>query len=180
VQERRDASNRRHLHAHLATLPDWQHEPCHDLRELIHAAVPQIEETIKHRVRRHFILDGNICALLAGKDHINLFHGAIGPDPHHIITGDHHNKPARMISLWRNSTIPREPLATMLQHIAANNRADGGERSNTHRKPRPKYGLAAAVPHEAPQTAHSLGGNASAQGIPDLQRQKLRAGEFRI
>jgi hypothetical protein len=120
---------RRHpgVDAYLATLPDWQHDLCRELRTLIHAAVPQIEETIKRRVRPYFILDGNVCALLACKDHVNLFlyDGAIVPDPHHIITGGHHNKAARMISFYRDSTIPRGPLATMLQHIAANNRAGG-------------------------------------------------------
>jgi hypothetical protein len=123
------SDRRRHpgVDAYLATLPDWQHDLCGELRALIHAAVPQIEETIKRRVRPYFILDGNVCALLACKDHVNLFlyDGVIVPDPDHIITGGHHNKAARMISFYRDSTIPRGPLATMLQHIAANNRAGG-------------------------------------------------------
>ena len=120
---------RRHpgVDAYLATLPDWQHDLCREPRALIHAAVPQIEETIKRRVRPYFILDGNVCALLACKDHVNLFlyDGVIVPDPDHIITGGHHNKAARMISFYRDSTIPGDPLATMLQHIAVNNRARG-------------------------------------------------------
>ena len=37
----------------------------------------------------YFVLDGNVCALLAAKDHINLFlyDGAIVPDPEGIIRG---------------------------------------------------------------------------------------------
>jgi hypothetical protein len=30
-------------------------------------------ETFKRRVRPSFVLDGNICALLATKDHVNVF-----------------------------------------------------------------------------------------------------------
>jgi hypothetical protein len=40
-------------------------------------------------VRPYFVLEGNICALLATKDDVNVFlyDGAIVPDPEGIITG---------------------------------------------------------------------------------------------
>ncbi len=43
------------------------------------------------------MLEGNICALLAAKDHVNVFvyDGAIVPDPEGIITAGHDNKTAR-------------------------------------------------------------------------------------
>ena len=42
-------------------------------RDLVHAADPEVVETIKCTVRPYFVLDGNICALLATKDHANGF-----------------------------------------------------------------------------------------------------------
>ena len=73
------------------------------------------------------VLGGNVCALLAAKDHVNLFlyDGVIVPDPHHIITGGHENTTARTISFYREETIPRKALKTMLARICANNRAGG-------------------------------------------------------
>jgi hypothetical protein len=43
------------------------------VRRLVHAADPEAEETIKRSVRPYFALRGNICALLAAKDHVNVF-----------------------------------------------------------------------------------------------------------
>ena len=54
----------------------------------MHAADPEIRETIKRTVQPYFVLDGNVCALLAARDHVNVFlyDGAIVPDPDGIIT----------------------------------------------------------------------------------------------
>jgi hypothetical protein len=111
-------------------LPDWQQAICAQLREIIHEADPQMEETIKRTVRPYFVLKGNVCALLAAKDHVNLFlyDGGIVPDPDGIITGGHENKTARAIAFYRGETIPRDPLTTMLRQIVANNRAGGWRR----------------------------------------------------
>jgi hypothetical protein len=38
------------------------------VRDLLHATDPEVQETIKRRVRTYFVLEGNICALLATKD----------------------------------------------------------------------------------------------------------------
>ena len=113
--------------AYIEKLPDWQREVCHELRDLIHAADPEIEETIKRTVQPYFVMQGNVCALLAAKDHVNLFlyDGAIVPDPHNIITSGHDNKTARSVAFHEGSTIPRRALITMLRQIAANNRAGG-------------------------------------------------------
>jgi hypothetical protein len=56
-----------------------------------------VEETITRRVQPYFVLEGNVCALPAAKDHVNLFlyDGAIVPDPDGIITGGHGNATAR-------------------------------------------------------------------------------------
>jgi len=77
--------------AYMAALPEWQQVICRELREVIHDADPAIAETIKRRVRPYFVLEGNVCALLAARAHVNLFlyDGAIVPDPEGIITAEH-------------------------------------------------------------------------------------------
>ncbi len=112
---------------YIAELPSWQRRLCGQLRELIHAADPEIAETVKRRVLPYFVLDGNVCALLAAKDHVNLFlyDGAIVPDPEGIITSGHENKTARMISFHEGDPIPTRALTAMLRQIADNNRAGG-------------------------------------------------------
>ena len=77
--------------AYIDALPVWQQAVCREVRELIHAADRDVTETIKRTNRPYFVLQGNICALLAAKDHVNIFlyDGAIIPDPEGIITAGH-------------------------------------------------------------------------------------------
>jgi hypothetical protein len=112
---------------YIDRLPDWQQEICHQVRELVHGADPEVVETIKRTVQPYFVLEGNICALLATKDHVNVFlyDGAIVPDPEGIITGGHENKTARMIAVYENDTINAPALTAMFRQIIANNRAGG-------------------------------------------------------
>jgi hypothetical protein len=112
---------------YIAGLAGWQQAICREVRELIHEAEPDIVETIKRRDRPYFVLDGNVCALLAAKDHVNLFlyDGAIVPDPEGIITAGHDNKTARTVAFRRGEPINRPALLAMLRQIAANNRAGG-------------------------------------------------------
>jgi hypothetical protein len=113
--------------AWIEALPDWQAALCRDLRDVIHEADPDVEETIKRTTQPYFVLDGNVCAFLAAKDHVNLFlyDGAIVPDPAGIITQGHDNQTARAIGFHRGDRIPRKPLVAMLRQIIANNRAGG-------------------------------------------------------
>jgi hypothetical protein len=112
---------------YIDALPEWQQAICHQVRDLVHAADPEVEETIKRRVQPYFVLQGNVCALLATKDHVNVFlyDGAIVPDPEGIITGGHDNKTARMIAIYEGESINAPALRTMFEQIIANNRAGG-------------------------------------------------------
>jgi len=112
---------------YIDALPNWQRRLCQELRELIHATDPEVEETIKRTVQPYFVLEGNVCALLAAKDHVNLFlyDGAIVPDPEGIITSGHDNKAARTISFHEEDKINARALRAMLEQIIANNRAGG-------------------------------------------------------
>jgi hypothetical protein len=103
-------------------------------RDLIHRADPEVVETIKRTVQPYFVLEGNVCALLAAKDHVNLFlyDDARVPDPEGIITGGHNNKAARMISFYEGDKIKARPLTTMLRQIIANNRSGNQRKQRTH------------------------------------------------
>jgi len=108
-------------------LPDWQQAICHEVRRLVHAADPEVSETIKRTDRPYFVLEGNICALLAAKDHVNVFlyDGAIVPDPEGVITAGHENKTARTVAVREGETINARALTAIFRQIIANNRAGG-------------------------------------------------------
>jgi hypothetical protein len=116
--------------AYIDALPDWQQAICEQVRDLVHAADPEVEETIKRRVQPYFVLEGNICALLATKDHVNVFlyDGGIVPDPEEIITGGHDNKTARTVAVYEGEAVNATALRTMFEQIIANNRAGGWRR----------------------------------------------------
>jgi hypothetical protein len=57
--------------AYIDALPGWQQVICREVRDLVHAADPEVIETVKRTIRPYFVLHGNICALLAAKDHVN-------------------------------------------------------------------------------------------------------------
>src|SRR3954451_23186505 len=113
--------------AYIDALPKWQQEICRQVRDLVHSVDPEIEETIKRTVRPYFVLDGNICALLATKDHVNVFlyDGGLVPDPDGIITGGHDNATARTVALYRGDEVKSVALGAMFRQIIANNRAGG-------------------------------------------------------
>jgi hypothetical protein len=113
--------------AYIDALPDWQQDICRRVRELVHAADPEVAETIKRTVQPYFVLEGNICALLAAKDHVNVFlyDGGIVPDPEGIITAGHDNKTGRTVAFRRGETVNAPALSAMFRQIIANNRAGG-------------------------------------------------------
>jgi hypothetical protein len=113
--------------AYIDGLPDWQQRICHQVRELVHAADPEVVETIKRTRQPYFVLDGNICALLAAKDHVNVFlyDGGIVPDPEGIITAGHDNLTARTVAFHEGDPINAPALSLMFRQIIANNRAGG-------------------------------------------------------
>jgi hypothetical protein len=113
--------------AYIEGLPDWQQAICRQVRDLVHAADPEVTETIKFRDRPYFVLRGNVCALLAAKNHVNVFlyDGAMVPDPEGIITGGHDNTTARTVAVRRGEPINAPALLAMFRQIIANNRAGG-------------------------------------------------------
>jgi len=137
------------IDAYIAALPDWQQAICSEVRELVHAADPDVIETIKRTRYPYFVLEGNICALMAAKDHVNVFlyDGAIVPDPEGIITGGHNNKSARTVAIRQGESINARALTGMFKHIIANNRAGGWRRlkSQPETQHRARYTVAREV-----------------------------------
>ena len=115
---------------YIDKLPGWQQQICRDVREIVHEADPDVAETIKRTVQPYFVLDGNIAALLATKDHVNVFlyDGGIVPDPEKIVTHGHGNETGRQIAIYEGDPINRAALKHYFQQIIANNRAGGWRR----------------------------------------------------
>jgi hypothetical protein len=113
--------------AYIDALPGWQQAICRQVRDLVHAADPAVAETVKFTNRPYFVLHGNVCALLAAKDHVDVFlyDGAIVPDPEGIITGGHDNTTARTVAIRQGEAVNAPALAAMFKQIIANNRAGG-------------------------------------------------------
>lgn len=121
----------RRVDDYLAGLPGWQQAICREIRTVIHQADPAVEETIKRSVRPYFVLDGNICALLATRDHINLFiYDPTVADPDSIINQGHANTTARAIQVYEGGEVNRPALLAMLREVIAHNRAGGWRRLN--------------------------------------------------
>ena len=111
---------------YIDALPDWQQAICRRVRDLIHEADPELEETIKRSVQPYFVLNGNVAALLATKDHVNVFlYDPIAPDPEGVVTAGHENKTGRQIAIYRGETINERALLDLFRAIIANNRAGG-------------------------------------------------------
>jgi hypothetical protein len=111
---------------YIDSLPDWQQHICREVRALVHAADQDVEETIKRTNRPYFVLHGNICALLAARDHVNVFlYDPIAPDPEGIVTSGHENKTARTVAIGKGETINARALTAIFEAIIANNRAGG-------------------------------------------------------
>jgi len=121
-----DATHDPCVDAFIDALPEWQQTICRTVRALVHAADPEVIETIKRTDRPYFILQGNICALQATRDHVNVFlYDPLIPDPESLITSGHDNKTGRTVALYRGRAINEGALLAMFKAIIAHNRAGG-------------------------------------------------------
>ena len=113
--------------AYLAALPDWQRETLSRVREALHRADPEMAETIKRSVQPYFVLDGNVAAFLAARDHVNVFvyDGGLVPDPQGLVTAGHANQTARTIGFREGDAVPMEALVEFFARLVADNRAGG-------------------------------------------------------
>jgi len=111
---------------YISSLPSWQNTLCTHVRELIHKAEPEIVETIKFSTRPYFTLQGNVCALLATKDHVNIFiYDPVAPDPAGIINQGQDNATARAIQLYQQDALDDEAFMNLIKAVVNNNHAGG-------------------------------------------------------
>jgi hypothetical protein len=111
---------------YIERLPTWQQAICREVRDLLHDADPDIEETIKRTVQPYFVLDGNVAALLATRDHVNVFlYDPLIDDPAGIVTAGHDNQTGRQIAIYEGETIDRPAMVAIFRQIIAHNRAGG-------------------------------------------------------
>ena len=155
---------------YIGTLPEWQQAICQQVRELAHAADPEVEETIKRSVQPYFVLQGNICALLATKDHVNVFiYDPTVADPHGIINQGHGNATAKAVQIYRakSSTGPRcwrcsgpsSPITGRAAGGASRRYRPPRRRSAWSRDPR-------ALPVHAPDDGHASAARMPSGGGP--------------
>ena len=86
----------------------------------------EVEETIKRRTQPYFVLEGNVCALLGAKDHLNVFiYDPIAPDPAGLINQGQGNATARGIQIRRGDQLDEAALVDLFRAVIANNRAGG-------------------------------------------------------
>ncbi|HEV7722665.1 MAG TPA: DUF1801 domain-containing protein [Iamia sp.] len=112
--------------AYIEPLPAWQQAICQRVRELLHAVDPEVAETIKRTVQPYFVLQGNIAALQATKDHVNVFlYDPLVEDPKGLITRGHENATGRQIAIYEGDPIDADGLADLFAQIVAHNRAGG-------------------------------------------------------
>ena len=124
----RDASSRRdpRVDDYISHLPQWQQEVCQQIRNLAHVADEGVEETIKRSVQPYFVLDGNICALLAAKSHVNVFiYDPTVPDPAGLINQGHDNATAKAVQIREGDPIDQEAMLSLFRSVIANNQAGG-------------------------------------------------------
>ncbi len=116
---------------YIKTLPLWQQKTCNQVRRLVHAADPEVTETIKRTRLPYFTLNGNICALMSTKDHVNIFiYDPIASDPTGLINQGHQNKTARAIQVYEEDELDEQALLNLFKEVIANNRAGGWRKVN--------------------------------------------------
>lgn len=110
---------------YIASLPAWQQDCCALVREVVHQADPEITETIK-RNWPFFVRNGNVCALQATKDHVNiLIYDPIASDPKGIINQGQGNATARAVQVYRQDKLDTDGLLQLIKAVVANDKAGG-------------------------------------------------------
>ena len=112
--------------AYIDAMPPWQADLAQRVRRVVHEADPEVEEVIKRRVQPYFVLQGNVCALLATKHHLDVFvYDPIAPDPHGLVNQGRDNATARGIQIGPDDELDEEALLDLFRAVIANNRAGG-------------------------------------------------------
>ena len=128
------------MDAYIDALPPWQADLAQRVRRVVHEADPEVEEVIKRRVQPYFVLQGNVCALLATKHHLDVFiYDPIAPDPHGLVNQGHDNATARGIQIGPDDDLDEEALLEALPsgHRQQPGRAAGARSPGRVERPPP-------------------------------------------
>jgi len=110
----------------IDALAPWMRERAAAIRDLIHEAEPEIEETIKRTDRPYFVLAGNVCAFQATRDHLNVFlYDPDVPDPSGLINQGDGNATARSIQVYEGDDPHADAFRALIRAICDRNRAGG-------------------------------------------------------
>ena len=100
--------------AGIDALPRWQHAFCREVRQLVHAADPQVTETIKRTSRPCFVLEGCIPLRRGHRPRLR---------------GDHHRRPCQQDRPHRSYPVRRSSHRTRAdRHVPADHRQRPGGR----------------------------------------------------
>ena len=117
---------------YIHSLPEWQQDICNKARRLIHEADPEIAEEIKFTNRPYFTHQGNVCGLLAARQHVNIFiYDPIASDPNSIINQGHDNQTARAIQISKDNFPDEQSFVELIKAVVANNEKGGWRKLGT-------------------------------------------------
>lgn len=123
------------IDTYIGSLPAWQQKICQKVRNLIHEADDAVTETIKRGDKPYFVLSGNICALLAARNHVNVFiYDPIAADPHKLINQGQNNTTARAIQIYEGDRLNDRAFIDLIRAVIANNQAGGWRQLQKHDK----------------------------------------------
>lgn len=125
-------SHLKQIDNYIHSLPEWQQDICNKARRLIHDADPEITEEIKFTNRPYFTHKGNVCALLAAKQHVNIFiYDPSASDPSGIINQGHNNQTARAIQIHEDDFPEEQSFIELIKAVIANNEKGGWRKLGT-------------------------------------------------
>jgi len=114
------------IDAYIAKQPEWQRTILRKLRSIIHAADPEIKETIKWGAPT-FENHGNVVWMFCVSEwiHFSFPQGALLDPSHGLFEEgkDSISKVKRTIKFIRDQHIPEDILITLIKEAVANNRA---------------------------------------------------------
>jgi hypothetical protein len=110
----------------IADLGDWRGETLARLRELIHAAAPEITEEWKWGTGV-YTQKGLVCAASAFKDHakLNYFKGAALEDPKGLFNAGLDAKAIRSIDFHQGDVLEETALQDLIRAAVAYNLSNG-------------------------------------------------------
>ena len=133
---RGDLTASQRLDQRIAELGDWRGETLQRMRELIHAAVPGVEETWKWMGTPVFEHQGILCTGESYKAVVKLTFakGAALPDPSHLFNSSLDGNVRRAIDIRQGEQIDATAFKALVRAAAAHNEATAAGRAKPKAK----------------------------------------------